>query len=71
MFDDAYRSNNSVRLVGHVTQQQFRQALHVKLGIRLLEHEENLLIKKFTHPDYPSLVNYQAFANTVVPPGTV
>lgn len=68
MFDDAYKSNNSERVVGHVTAQQFRQALRVKLGLQLLAPQESLLLKKFKHPDYPQLINYRAFANTVVPP---
>eukprot|EP01026_Neomeris_dumetosa_P000307 TRINITY_DN10078_c0_g1_i1.p1 TRINITY_DN10078_c0_g1~~TRINITY_DN10078_c0_g1_i1.p1 ORF type:complete len:254 (-),score=36.53 TRINITY_DN10078_c0_g1_i1:80-841(-) len=66
-FDDACRNNNSVKLVGHVTPQQFRQALNVKIGIELSEKEMQLLIEKFFNDEYGDIVNYVAFSNMVDP----
>lgn len=68
MFDDAASDNNSSKLVGHVTKHQFLQCLNVKLGLELSEKEAQLVMCKFLHEDYPEMVNYIAFANTVDPP---
>lgn len=68
MFDDAASDNNSSKLVGHVTKHQFLQCLNVKLGLELPEKETQLVMNKFIHEDYPEMVNYIAFSNTVDPP---
>lgn len=41
------------------------QELNVKLGFRLTAAEMGLLVEKFVHEDYPDMVNFLAFANTV------
>lgn len=40
----------------------------VQVNIRLLPEEAELLCEKYTHEDFPELVNYVAFSHTVDPP---
>ncbi|CAD7698240.1 unnamed protein product [Ostreobium quekettii] len=67
MFDDAAADNHSSKVVGHVTRNQFAQCLNVKLNLELEPEEVDLLAEKFGQSDYPEMVNYVAFANTVDP----
>uniref|UniRef100_A0A383W0A7 Uncharacterized protein n=2 Tax=Tetradesmus obliquus TaxID=3088 RepID=A0A383W0A7_TETOB len=67
-FDDAAQDDHSTKLYGHVTHTQFKQCLSVKVNIRITPDEAALLIEKYTHEDFPELVNYVAFSHTVDPP---
>ena len=67
VFDDAAANKNSTLSVNRVTANQFKQALNVKLGLRLKESEVMVLLKKFDDNN-DGMVNYVAFANLVDPP---
>ena len=67
VFDDAAANKNSTLSVNRVTANQFKQALNVKLGLRLKEEEVQVLLKKFDDNN-DNMVNYVAFANLVDPP---
>ena len=67
MFVDFANSNNSTKLVGHVTQHQFHRTLDVKLGIKISEADVQLLCTKYSNPAYSEMVNYVMFSNDVVP----
>ena len=67
VFDDAAANKNSTLSVNRVTANQFKQALNVKLGLRLKESEVQVLLKKFDDNN-EGMVNYVAFANVVDPP---
>eukprot|EP00775_Hariotina_reticulata_P008738 gene8738-8918_t len=67
-FDDAARDDHSTKLYGHVTHTQFKQCLGVKVNIWLTAEQADLLCEKYSHEDYPELVNYVAFSHTVDPP---
>lgn len=67
VFDDAAANKNSTLSVNRVTANQFKQALNVKLGLRLKESEVQWLLKKFDDNN-DGMVNYVAFANLVDPP---
>ena len=67
VFDDAAANKNSTLSVNRVTANQFKQALNVKLGLRLKESEVQVLLKKFDDNN-EGMVNYVAFANVVNPP---
>lgn len=64
-FRDPENNNNSAKHVNHCTAYQFKQELNVKLGFRLTAHEMQLLVEKYTHEDFPDMVNFLAFANSV------
>lgn len=66
-FDDACNDKNSPKLVGHVTFQQFRQVINVKLGLKLWDSDVELLIEKYVDDYYGDMVNYVAFAMEVDP----
>lgn len=67
MFVDFANSNNSTKLVGHVTRQQFHRTLDCKLGVRLSEDDVNVLCTVYSNPEYKEMVNYVAFANDILP----
>jgi hypothetical protein len=68
-FDDAHMNKNSPALVGHVTEKQFRQVVHVDLELKnVSESEMDLLINKFRHNELKEMINYMAFAATVDAP---
>ncbi|GAQ80547.1 hypothetical protein KFL_000560360 [Klebsormidium nitens] len=66
-FDDAARNRNSTKRVGHVTGNQFKQALNSKINLRLREDELDLLLEKYDD-NMDGMVNYVAFAAEVDPP---
>lgn len=53
--------------MGHVTGNQFRQALNSKIALRLREDEIDLLLEKYDD-NMDGMVNYVAFAAEVDPP---
>lgn len=65
-FEDAVKSANSAKAIGHVTIFQFSQALNSKAGLRIKEDDMNLLIEKFDD-NHEGMVNYIAFASEVDP----
>ena len=67
MFVDFANSNNSTKLVSHVTKHQFHRVLDAKLGIRLSEEDVQLLCEKYSNSEYEEMVNYIAFSNDVIP----
>jgi len=66
-FRDPERNNNSIKHVNHVSIYQFKQELNVQLGFRLTAEEMELLVEKYVNEDYPDMVNFLAFSNTVDP----
>lgn len=66
IFDDFASNRNSSKAVGHVTKQQFLQALASKAGIRLSESDASLLALKFDDLGN-GMVNYVAFSVEVDP----
>lgn len=66
-FEDASRDPNSARMINHVTPQQFKQVLNVKLGMNVEPRDLELLIEKYITEDYGDLVNYVAFSSRVDP----
>ena len=67
VFDDAAANKNSTLSVNRVTANQFKQALNVKLGLRLTTSEVQVLLRKFDDNN-DGMVNYVSFANLVDPP---
>ena len=67
VFDDAAANKNSTLSVNRVTANQFKQALNVKLGLRLTTSEVQVLLRKFDDNN-DDMVNYVSFANLVDPP---
>jgi hypothetical protein len=63
----AARNRNSTKRVGHVTGNQFKQALNSKINLRLREDELDLLLEKYDD-NMDGMVNYVAFAAEVDPP---
>eukprot|EP00892_Ulva_mutabilis_P008864 jgi/Ulvmu1/634/UM010_0004.1 len=66
-FEDASRDPNSIRMINHVTPQQFKQVLNVKLALEVNQDDLDLLIEKFVSEDYGDMVNFVAFASNVDP----
>ncbi|KAH7425643.1 hypothetical protein KP509_11G063900 [Ceratopteris richardii] len=66
IFDDFASNRNSSKAVGHVTKQQFLQALASKVGIRLTADDADLLALKFDDLGN-GMVNYVAFSVEVDP----
>lgn len=66
-FEDASRDANSIRLINHVTPQQFKQVLNVKLGMNVESRDLELLTGKYINEDYGDMVNYVAFSSRVDP----
>lgn len=69
MAPHALPAQNSPCLVGHVTEQQFKQVVNVDLEFKWLsDHDVQLLVDKFRHDDFYEMINYMAFSATVDPP---
>lgn len=66
LFEDAAGNRNSSKAVGHVTKQQFCQALSSKAGLRLSDIEASLVAHKFDDLRN-GMVNYVAFSSQVDP----
>ncbi|KAJ7556538.1 hypothetical protein O6H91_05G087900 [Diphasiastrum complanatum] len=65
-FEDAAHNKNSSKSVGHVTKQQFSQALSSKAGLKIRPDDLSLLVEKFDE-NYSGMVNYVAFSSEIDP----